>query len=255
MPEGRYFSLCIPIFNWLQYFEQVLPLNIAQFKDNPHVELCIVDGGSTDGTPEFMQQFQEHMDSGLISYYQVVPGMEHCHLSRMRNLTHKLASGFIQCPCEGDGAYQEPFFRRIDRAFADNDYQRGIWISYMKMIGKCKLAFHRDDILMVLGGFDERFMCYGKDDRDVRERLRMTFRKVDVKNSNMVRRISNNKPGKRSAYKESGSDIPWDESIKKCIVNPNSIHTPDWGSATVLKNFNEEVVVSPGARGLKSPEK
>ena len=89
-------SIVIPAFNGIPYIEQAYQSCLDQ--TYPNIEICISDGGSTDGTVDWMKQLPPSVRTGFLS-----TGTAPAH-----NWTHatEMASGeYIKLLCQDDLLY------------------------------------------------------------------------------------------------------------------------------------------------------
>jgi glycosyltransferase involved in cell wall biosynthesis len=103
-------SIITPSYNQAQYLEQTIRSVIAQ--SYPNIEYIIIDGGSTDGSQEIIQRYQQHLkywisekDNGQT--HAVNKGVEKCE-------------GEIIAYINSDDLYEKDAIRDIVNAYMEN---------------------------------------------------------------------------------------------------------------------------------------
>ena len=105
-------SIVIPAFNGLPYIEQAYLSCLDQ--TYPNIEVCISEGGSTDGTDEWIRALPSSVRTDFLP-----PGT-----SAASNWTHatEMASGdFIKLLCQDDLLYPEAVAHQMDDLLANPD--------------------------------------------------------------------------------------------------------------------------------------
>jgi glycosyltransferase involved in cell wall biosynthesis len=103
-------SVVIPSFNQAQFIEQTLRSVINQNYSN--LELIIIDGGSTDGSVEIIQKYQN-----MISYWCSEPDGSQTH-GLIKGFS--IATGDILCWLNSDDVFEPSTFCDVSNFFLEN---------------------------------------------------------------------------------------------------------------------------------------
>lgn len=163
-------SLCTAVMNRLDDLRQVMPSRIAAMNESAPVELLILDWGSTDGLPEYMDELMEIArlpSASFITYKRVE--REYWHMARAYNLAMLSSHGDYVVNLSADGYTLPGYIPTVRGLIADGC----IWGRADRLRG---IVFIARDEFVASGGYDERFELYGPEDRDFDQR--MIFRDV-----------------------------------------------------------------------------
>ena len=181
------YSIVIPTFNRSEITRSSMYsiLNLVKARKQNDFELIVVNDGSTDDTQSYFERAaQENEFIRLINTDKV--NSEYRNPGFARNSGIKAARGQRVCFCDGDiihlsdpldemdkllnkhgddiyvtGVHYRLFDNRLDgpRGVA-SDMPHGSWLSVQR------------EVLLEIGGYDQRFKKYGNEDQDIVQRLR-----------------------------------------------------------------------------------
>lgn len=132
------FSIVIPTLNQADTLEHTL-LSIVN-QDYMNIEIIVIDGGSSDGTPEIIEKYREWID-----YY--VSGQDSGQSDAI-NRGFSLASGEIYAWINSDDFYLPQAFTRISKIF-ENDHNIDVVVGAGDVVNMdCKFLKHIHPIEM-----------------------------------------------------------------------------------------------------------
>lgn len=159
-------SICIPCHKREDDLRAVLPSIVAAANANPPVEVVIVDYANPElltFQPMFQQQPLDPENAALVSVYR---GRNHYHMAHARNFSIRAASGEYVMISSADILVDPEVFGVIRAAIRDSVAE---WLTPEPRYRGALVC--RRDILIGLGGFDERIEFYGPEDKDLEHRL------------------------------------------------------------------------------------
>ncbi len=158
-------SLCTAIKNRLDDLRQVMPARIAAANASPPVEIAILDCGSTDGLPEYMDELIDiaRLDHGNFITYKRIE-REYWHVAKAYNMAVLMGKGEYIFHLMADASISRDCITHI-RTLISDGCAWGMANHY------CGNKFFSKDELIDAGGFDERFELYGPEDKDLHHRL------------------------------------------------------------------------------------
>lgn len=181
------YSIVIPTFNRADITRSSVYsiLNLVKHREQSDYEIIIVNDGSNDDTKSYFERAAKEN-----SYIRIVDtdkiNSEYRNPGFARNSGIKAARGERVCFCDGDiihlsdpldemdkllsnhgddvyvtGVHYRLFDNRLDGPRGvDSDMPHGSWLSVKR------------DVLVEIGGYDQRFKKYGNEDQDIVQRLR-----------------------------------------------------------------------------------
>ena len=248
----RNISFCTTCMNRLDDLRVTLPVNIEANADYPNLEFVLLDYNSSDGLGHWVKkEMMEHIRSGRLVYYRL-ENQEYFNMCYSRNIAFKLASGEIVNNLDADNFTFETSPNSLSWAAWLNEQAeinpfKTIFIKSRQLgIIHGRIGFHKEAFLD-LGGYDEDLTGYGHDDQNIVERALASgfilskwggryFSRIQTgtarKNTNLLKHW---KITRRENKALSAAKI----ARKEYIANVGR----EWGKATVVKNFKEEVRV------------
>jgi len=167
-------SICTVCMNRLFHVRETLPANIRENIGFPNIEFVLLDYNSSDGLEERVRSnMMQHIKSGILKYYRTTEPT-YFSMSHSKNMISRLASGNILCMMDADNYAGVNYAGWINSVFVekgDNSVVSAfspVGLKYIDMGGK--ITFHRQ-LFNKVRGFDESFIGYGMDDKDLIVRL------------------------------------------------------------------------------------
>lgn len=160
-------SYCIPCHKRTEDLLQALPGVVTASNASPPVQILIQDYGEQPDLTPLVASYksQLHPDNTLtVNVYRKYP---YYRMAHARNLLVRASRGtYIVMSC-ADIIPREHFFLTLRQILADQPYTyvRSLTSGYIGMI-----TVHRDEFI-ASGAYDERFRYYGKEDKDLINRL------------------------------------------------------------------------------------
>jgi predicted glycosyltransferase involved in capsule biosynthesis len=170
-------------------------------------------------------------------------------MAHSRNVAYKAASGDIVTNVDADNFTGPGFADRMNRIANQLSGKNVFLKSYRSTHGR--VGFWKEEFVNLLGGYDETFVGYGHDDRDLIFRAMELGFSIARFGGEGSSRISS-RAGKVANYDPSGIDQNWryTEQLNKIISYSNLMVGnlvanvgKEWGKAKLIKNFTEEVIL------------
>lgn len=193
MTEPR-IAFCITCKGRAQHIKQTLPKNLADNAGYRNAVFVLVDYGSPDDlAPYLLANHKADMDSGRLVVYQLSHSGQF-RMAHAKNLAHRLGileGADILVNLDADNYTGTDFAQYLAGAMADPN--RFMWACMIPGVlargisGRIVCTKHQ---FLAVGGYDERFEMWGRDDKDFNERLRrlgFEAREIDVRYLNAVR--------------------------------------------------------------------
>jgi len=160
--------------NRLSHIRKTLPVNIQENIDFPNIEFVLLDYNSADGLEDWVRaNMMHHIESGILKYYRTTEPA-YFSMSHSKNMVSSLSSGNILCMIDGDNYAGANYAGWINSVFVKKGEDSVVsaftsdGLKYIDMGGK--IAFPRH-LFTEARGFDESFVGYGMDDKDLLVRL------------------------------------------------------------------------------------
>lgn len=115
-------SFCIPVYNASTYLRECLDNIIKQCDEN--IEICIVDGGSTDNTPDIIREYQDKYPNLITSHFRT----QRCGVDKDIFKALEMASGDYCWVFSGDDVIAKNAIAIVrDNLSKDIDFLMGAW--------------------------------------------------------------------------------------------------------------------------------
>jgi hypothetical protein len=167
-------SFCTVCMNRLSHLRETLPANIQENIDYPNIEFVLLDYNSADGLEEWVRSNMMHyIESGILKYYRTTEPA-YFSMSHSKNMVSRLSSGNILCMIDGDNYAGVNYAGWINSVFVQKGNNSVVsaftshGLRYIDMGGKITFSRH---LFEKARGFDESFVGYGMDDKDLLVRL------------------------------------------------------------------------------------
>lgn len=156
-------SYTIPVHKRTQDFIASLPDVVLAANASPPVQIIVVDYGEQ---PPLEPLIAPHRNQLIApSYFTVVEyrKRQHYHMGHARNLSIRAAEGAYTVISSADVYPRPHFFSTVRQQLLSSqaDYLRSMTNGYIGVVTV------RTDLLVATGGFDERFECWGREDKDL----------------------------------------------------------------------------------------
>lgn len=236
-------SVCTVAGNRIKDIQQTLPLNIKDSEGYP-AEFNLIDYGSTDGLEDWIKQnMMHHIKSGLLNYYKVL-NVKHFDLTHSRNIGFKLGTGDILTNFDADNVMKNGFLACLNYV-ANQIPEKMVIVKSGRTHGN--VSFYRDDFFL-LNGYDE----------DLKGRAPIAYN-LQLRALEMGFTCGYYKRHRDFVENKYPIAVNMDKKFKDCrsIYDQNLFKTysnimlgnlranegKEWGKATVIKNFKEEVQI------------
>jgi glycosyltransferase involved in cell wall biosynthesis len=247
-------SFCMSCQNRMHNLRGTLLDNLKRNESYPYSNFILVDYNSQDGLEGWVKDnTMEHIESGRLVYYKMVdPQPKYFNFSHARNVSFLLADGEIVNNLDIDNwIYNDK-----------NGRQKGMcWAAYLNLLanqqsskvifakgrrrmhGRC--GFYKDEFVNVLGGYDEGIKTY--EDYDLVIRAWNLGFTMYYWGGCFEKRIHTT-----VEERDSGCEGDFFEGVEKARSKSesnvrNKIFKANagrqWGKATLIKNFTEEVTI------------
>ena len=243
--------------NWRRYFDQCLKHNLKVMSEyiygighstlppepvNGPFELCVLDYGSTDGVAGWIKRnFMQYISCGLMNFYRFAEP-KHYHMTRAKNMAHKLGRGRFVINLDGDNLIPNCQYLHLLQIKLQNTSR--VVLSHGRSKLRGRIGFYKTDFIK-LGGYDEVITNYARGPGDDRE-LYSRAVKMGLKPLDMGRR-QNRKlaPCKLDAYYvnrnyRDGQRRGFGSSVVGLTANVGKT----WGGGQVIRNFKDKIEVT-----------
>lgn len=156
-------SICIPCHKREDDLRSVLPSIVAAANANPPVEIVVVDYANIDPLSFRLTEALAADNSIIVPQYR---NRYHYHMAHARNVSIRAASGEYVMISSADILVDPEVFGVMRAAIRDSVAE---WLTPEPLYRGAIVC--RRDILMGVGGFDERIEFYGPEDKDLEHRL------------------------------------------------------------------------------------
>ena len=234
-------SFCTSCMNRTYQLKETLPKNLSDTAGNPNVEFTLSNYNSADELDDWIKDnFMEEIKSGRLIY-----GHERTaqlfHMSKAKNLAHRLATGDILMSLDADNFVLDSAGLLAGVFEESPDTILHMWSGVWHDGSHGRVASTRQ-WFEKLGGYDEALAAYCYEDRDFMYRgqaMGMTFKHVSQQNASLF-----NTKAETAMY--TGLDEPRtvtdkrnrlqsQDNIKRglLVANPSG-----WGCGVVEVNFD-----------------
>mmetsp|Transcript_73070 Transcript_73070/g.128743 ORF Transcript_73070/g.128743 Transcript_73070/m.128743 type:complete len:308 (-) Transcript_73070:397-1320(-) len=165
-PKDIKVSLCIGVKDRLQVIRQTLAINLEATKGK-NVEFAILDYNSSDGFHDWVREhLRPLVDTGLVVYHHESQAPI-WHMSKVKNITHRLATGDVLVNLDADNYVTGDVIDKIQAEYARNPHCLVHGWSGQWKDGTCgRVCISREDLYR-LGGYDETLDTYGFEEMDL----------------------------------------------------------------------------------------
>ncbi|MBK6266513.1 glycosyltransferase family 2 protein [Marivirga sp. S37H4] len=244
-------SFCTNCMNRLYHLRHTMEENINANSDYGAVEFVLVNYNSRDGMHEWARKhLSKYIDQGILNYYHT-KDPQYFHMSKAKNLAHKLAGNEIVCNLDGDNYTGKDFAFYINYLF--NEYGLDNIFHFKKAPywgTEGRIVLSRKNFVR-LGGYDESFHPAGHQDHDLifrGQKLGLDYKVIEVEN--FLRYLSNSTKekstglakGKVNYYELRDQNI---EKSNKNLSDGKLVANMDkgWGKSVVYKNFSPKPII------------
>jgi hypothetical protein len=170
-------SMCIADKGRTHYLKAVMPMILKSINASPPVELVIVNYDSPDDLDEYVKTIPEQLVPGNKLNYTKLENKPYFHMAHARNITIKQSTGDYLL-VSGTELYPKEMFLPYVREAINNG---ALYLNYGD-IGAFMVI--ERNLILELGGYDERFEFYGPEDKDFCSRvLRKGIKRYDYPQS------------------------------------------------------------------------
>lgn len=236
-------SFCSTCKNRLWQLNKTLVENIKTVRADGRSEIVLVNYNSQDGLNEWIERFKSDIKAGTLRYVHEQTEL-YFHCSKAKNLAHFAAIGefVVNLDCDNFIGRTIATYRNIWNADNDTVIQ-GFCGSYQDgTYGRIGMAKRHFD---ALGGYDEKMLAIGHQDRDLLARARASglhIRRVKQRGIPAIRNDVHEKmkyaePGYTHQQMVSYNSRRLEESLKTGRLTANYKRRP----VNVLINFSLEI--------------
>lgn len=239
-------SFCTTCMGRLDDLMRTLPQNLIDNADYLPLEFVLLDYNSSDGLGEWVKvMMMPHIESGRLVYARTTEPQWY-DMAHSRNVAFKLARGEIVCNVDADNWTSPGFAAQLNRV-ANERPERAVFTKSRQLI-RGRIGFYKSEWEELLGGYDEDFKGYGHDDLDLMHRALLQGFRLMTFGGEYVSRIKTDQKDKvtnmqikqwrhsEALNKQRSADNIEGGRLKSNVGR-------GWGSATVIKNFSEEIVL------------
>ena len=239
-------AVCTTVMNRTHDFSQTIIKNIEDnLSYEGKKEFLILNYNSKDNLDEWVKSnLFKYIDSGIVTYYKTEEP-KYYSMAHSRNICFKLSSCDIVNSVDADN-FVNPGFLSFVNVLANIQPRKAIFAKGKKMLHG-RLGFWKDEFIDILGGYDEELGGYGAEDKDLMHRAYALGFKLMWYGSTYYIGIDSRK---HQTTNFKNKDWKFTERRNKVISFFNLYYKmfkanrySDWGKATVVKNFSEEIVL------------
>ena len=246
----RKISICTNCMGRTYDLKRTYIKNIADNLDYPNVEFVLLNYNSKDDMDEWVKRYlSPFIEDGIVNYYKTTEP-EFYEMGHSRNVQGKLAQGDIINNVDADNYCGFGFADAINK-LAELQPTNAVFCKGKRMMHG-RFGMYKDEFLKY-GGYDEDLTGYGYDDHHLMNRVmaQPDYKMMwwtGVKDNNFMRRIKTprNIVGKNMREKKwknterANKELALSKLEKKEFISNAG---RKWGKATVIKNFDTEVIV------------
>jgi predicted glycosyltransferase involved in capsule biosynthesis len=225
--------------------------NIKSNTDYDDVEFVLVNYNSMDGMHEWVKKhLMSYIEMGVLNYYYTKEP-EYFHMSKAKNLAHKLAKNEIVCNLDGDNFTGKDFAFYINYLFNTHGEENIFQFKKAPYWGTEGRLVLSKKIFEKMGGYDETFHPAGHQDHDLISRgkaLGLEHRIIEIEN--FLRYLSNSTEEKSVGLSKGRLDY-YNLRDENMIISNKNLEEGKyianleygWGKTTVYKNFSTEPIL------------
>jgi hypothetical protein len=241
-------SYCTTCMGRLKHLKETYLKNINDNLNYNSIEFVLVNFNSKDGLHEWAKDtLSSFISDGIVNYFYT-KDPEHFHMSKAKNLAHRLATGDILVNLDADNflgknhALYLNYLYHIDKSgkkvfrFTKPDMR------YYDTSGKIAL---RKSEFKAVGGYREDLLPYGEEDLDLLHKLSDIG--CEIETIDIINFLRTVKHSTKDRYRNLGSGKKLHEMR---ILNQRSIRGEvgknqknSFQPYSICKNFNENVLV------------
>jgi len=241
-------SICTTCMDRLDDLKMTLPKNIEDNIDYPNIEFVVLDYNSFDGLADWIKSdMQTYIDQGILNFYRTDEPKTYS-MAHSRNIAFKLAQGHIINNVDADN-FTEKGFAKYLNLLAHQVPEQAVFAKGKRMLHG-RLGFYKNEFINLLGGYDEIGLIqgYGHDDKDLLHRaFGLNFQMVWW-GGKYYRATPNHKKHQMDNFQN--KDWKYTEKCNKMLSFFSLFYGlfktnrgGQWGKATVVRNFLEEIQV------------
>lgn len=233
---------CTTCKNRTQHLEKTLPKNLADNADYADCKFVILNYGSEDHLLDYLvSNHKPAMKSGRVTVYSFA-AVGPFNMTHSKNLAHRLGileGGDILVNLDADNYTNAGFCRYIETQFERKD----VFLWSRMVQGRLKRGVSGRIALSVnaflnAGGYDEKYVTWGPDDKDINVRLqRIGYEAVEIDEQYLDAIHHKDKLRfKEYPHAKPASDVGEDEFY---LVNDATVvNFGVFGCGTVFRNFD-----------------
>lgn len=178
-----------------QHIKQTLPQNLADNADYPNASFVVLDYDSPDDLMGYLSEHRPVIKSGRLAVFSYLAGGPF-RMAHAKNMAHRLGildGADILVNLDADNFTGQGFATYIAEQFAA-DPNCFLWAQMIKGVlprgihGRIAVSTHA---YLNAGGYDEKFDCWGPDDKDFNGRLRrLGYAAVSIDQQFLLRGIN-----------------------------------------------------------------
>lgn len=244
-------SYCTTCMGRTSHLKKTYIRNILDNIDYPDIEFILVNYNSADDMDEWVKEhLSDYIEKGVVIYYKT-SDPETFHMSKAKNLSHRLASGPIMVNLDADN------FIGKDNAYFINYYYKKHGMKSILRFSKgdfryfdtCgRIALSKESFIE-LGGYREDLLPYGEEDLDLIKRAEALNAQVGtveivnflrtVKHTNTLRAKNYDREVELRKMREINQ-----HKVREGLENKQfRVNTTGHQPFTIYKNFNNTAMV------------
>jgi len=156
-------SFCTTCMGRLHHLQETYINNIELTKHKAN--FVLLNYNSTDKMNEWVKKdLKKYIDNKILNYYHTTEP-EFFNMAHAKNIAHKLSDGMLVCNLDADCILEKGFIKQT----LETHKQRALSFGKQELSGR--ICISKEDF-MKLGGYNEEFIGWGREDRDLRKRAR-----------------------------------------------------------------------------------
>jgi Sulfotransferase domain len=257
-------AFCTTNKNRTLHLKQTLPKNIEDNKDYDNCVFIIVDYNSQDDLHDYLRDnHKEDIKSGKVVVYHY-KGSDVFQMGHAKNLSHRcgiLEGGEILCNLDADGYTGKGFANYINQQFRSNDacFQQALWNRWVNQEDGTKKWLAEDargilgppvdkgsngrmviskNAFLLSGGYDEKYITWSSDDKDLNIRLRRLGFKPSLLEREYQETILHNDKIRFKEYPHVKNTKAYGFNVTVHDSNDTIANFGSVGCGTIWKNFD-----------------